>query len=130
MSLMGAIAMCGVLGVGLTGFGQTIPPRQGPTTKVLAIGHVVSPVDQKMMPTEVKDTVKLYLGGKLEQWFSRRDVAGVVFVLNATSVDEAREMLAKLPLVVSKKMEFELIPLGPLAPLQFLMEEPKGDGQH
>ena len=84
---------------------------------------------RQTMPAEVRDTVNLYLAGKLDQWFVRKDTSGVVFLLNAGSVDEAREMLAKLPLVESKRMEFDLIPLGPLSPLRYLMQEPKSDGK-
>jgi hypothetical protein len=65
--------------------------------------------------------VTLYLAGRLDQWFVRQDTNGVVFLLNASSVSEANEMLAKLPLVHAKQMEFELIPLGPLSPLRYLM---------
>jgi hypothetical protein len=76
-----------------------------------------------VMPKEVRDTVRLYLAGKLDQWFSRRDQAGVVFILNVSSVDEARTLLEKLPLGEAKFMEFDLIPLGPLSPLRLLLEE-------
>jgi len=100
-----------------------------PTTKVLAIGHLTggAPDPQAMraiMPSEVRDTVNLYLAGKLDQWFVRQDTNGVVFLLNATSVADATEMLSKLPLVKAKRMEFELIPLGPLSPLRYLLGDP------
>jgi hypothetical protein len=100
-----------------------------PTTKVLAIGHITggAPDPQAMraiMPNEVRDTVNLYLAGKLDQWFVRQDTNGVVFLLNATSVADATEMLSKLPLVKAKRMEFDLIPLGPLSPLRYLLGDP------
>jgi hypothetical protein len=99
-----------------------------PTTKVLAIGHITGgapdPALRTIMPNEVRDTVNLYLAGKLDQWFVRQDTNGVVFLLNATSVADATEMLSKLPLVQAKRMEFELIPLGPLSPLRYLMGAP------
>jgi hypothetical protein len=97
-----------------------------PTTKVLAIGHLI--VDRSaigsVMPTEVRETVKLYLGGKIDQWYARQDGKGVVFVMNVTSVEEAHALLEKLPLGVNKMMEFELMPLGPLRPLSMLLTEP------
>jgi hypothetical protein len=40
---------------------------------------------------------------------------------NATSRAEAHEILEKLPLGVAGMMEFELIALGPLAPLAMLI---------
>jgi hypothetical protein len=44
--------------------------------------------------------------------------------MNATSTTEAREILEKLPLGVAGMMEFELIALGPLAPLAMLIGNP------
>ena len=95
-----------------------------PTTKILAIGHITKPRDAAMrdiMPDEVKQTVNLYLSGKIDQWFVRQDGEGVVFLMNVTTVEEAHALLEKLPLGVAGRMEFDLIPLGPLSPLRFLM---------
>jgi hypothetical protein len=75
------------------------------------------------MQKEVRDTVRLYLSGKLDQWFVRRDQSGVVFLLNVTSVEEAHALLEKLPLGEAKLMEFDLIPLGPLSPLGLLLQD-------
>lgn len=107
--------------------GQTTPAAAAPTTRVLAIGHMtngttrekVTPVMQK----EVRDTVRLYLSGKIDQWFVRRDQNGVVFLLNVSSVEEARTLLDKLPLGEAKLMDFDLIPLGPLSPLGLLLPD-------
>lgn len=44
--------------------------------------------------------------------------------MNVTSRAEAHEILEKLPLGVAGMMEFELIALGPLAPLAMLIGEP------
>ena len=100
----------------------------GPTTRILAIGHMAKDsTREKVMPVmqqEVRDTVRLYLSGKLDQWFVRRDQNGVVFILNVTTVAEARTLLDKLPLGEAKLMEFDLIPLGPLTPLGLLIQEP------
>jgi hypothetical protein len=95
-----------------------------PTTKILAIGHITKPRDASMrniMPEEVKQTVDLYLGGKIDQWFVRQDGQGVVFLMNVTTVEEAHALLEKLPLGVAGRMEFDLMPLGPLSPLRYLM---------
>jgi hypothetical protein len=105
-----------------------------PTTKILAIGRLTgtTPPDpaamRAIMPSEVKATVQLYLDGKLDQWYVRQDGKGVVFLLNVTSVDEAHALLEKLPLGVAGRMEFDLMPLGPLSPLRFLMGEAGGAG--
>ena len=105
------------------------PATPVPTTRVLAIGHITAGVTREkimpVMPKEVRDTVRLYLDGKLDQWFVRKDQNGVVFVLNVATVEEAHALLEKLPLGQAKLMEFDLIPLGPLNPLRMLLEEPK-----
>lgn len=102
----------------------------GPTTRILAIGHMASgSTRDKVMPVmqqEVRDTVRLYLAGKLDQWFVRRDQNGVVFLLNVSNVAEARTLLEKLPLGEAKLMEFDLIPLGPLTPLGLLLQDNAG----
>ncbi|BDC53108.1 hypothetical protein F183_A54230 [Bryobacterales bacterium F-183] len=99
----------------------------GPTTRVLAIGKMTAGTTPEklrpVMPSEVRETVKLYLAGKLDQWFVRRDQRGVVFLMNVSTVQEAHDLLEKLPLGVQKLMEFDLIPLGPLTPLNFLLQE-------
>jgi len=98
-----------------------------PTTRILAIGRLTTGTTRdKIMPLmrqEVSDTVRLHLAGKIDQWFARRDQGGVVFLLNVSSVEEARSLLEKLPLGEAKFMEFDLIPLGPLTPLGILLQE-------
>ena len=70
--------------------------------KVLAIGRGVKPLtdeDRKqIMPKEVPHTLQLYLEGKIEQFFFTEDKPGVVFLMNAASVDEAKATISALPL--------------------------------
>lgn len=98
------------------------PPT--PTTRILAIGTVNPGVDpaavRSILPKEVRETVELYLDGKIDQWFSLQGRSGVVFILNATDPAAARAMLEKLPLGQAHLMSFELIPLAPLNPLRQL----------
>jgi hypothetical protein len=75
---------------------------------------------QSILPTEVRETVKLYLDGKIDQWFSLQDRSGVAFILNVTDLAAAHDMLEKLPLGQARLMSFELIPLAPLNPLRQL----------
>ena len=104
------------------------PPTSSavPTTKVLAIGRLTelgdSPARRAVMPSEVRETVKLYLAGKIDQWYVLQDGAGVAFILDTPSVDEARAELEALPLGRAKMMRFEFIPLGPLNPLRLLLK--------
>lgn len=113
-----------LLCLGCTGWGQA--PAPVPTTKILAIGSLTRPLTPQeraaILPHEVPDTVRLYLDGKIDQWWFRQDGKGVVFLLNMTSVDDARTLLEKLPLGQQKLMTFEYMPLGPLAPLQVLLK--------
>ena len=98
-----------------------------PTTKVLAIGHIVTAQAgnrQSIMPSEVRETVKLYLAGKIDSWYVRKDQPGVVFLMNVATVKEAHELLEALPLGKAGIMEFDLIPIGPLSPLNYLLAEP------
>ncbi|QPF95319.1 hypothetical protein IC761_25810 [Bradyrhizobium commune] len=112
-----------MLGPG-AGYAQSAPPPPTPTTKILAIGTVNPGVDPAKvfatLPNEVRDTVDLYLNGKIDQWYSLADRRGVVFLLNVTDVAAAHEMLEKLPLGQAHLMSFELIPIGPLNPLRAL----------
>jgi hypothetical protein len=99
-------------------------PSSTPTTRILAIGTVNPGVDPAkvvaILPNEVRDTVSLYLDGKIDQWYSLQDRRGVVFILNVTDPAAAHEMLEKLPLGQAHLMSFELIPIGPLNPLRQL----------
>jgi hypothetical protein len=101
------------------------PPAPTPTTRILAIGTLNPGIDPAaalaILPTEVRETVKLYLDGKIEQWYSLQERRGVVFILNVTDKAAAHDMLEKLPLGQAHLMSFELIPLGPLNPLRQLL---------
>lgn len=98
-----------------------------PTSKILALGRFTTPPTPEQVkaifPHEVPDTLQLYLDGKIEQMWAREDQSGPVFLMNVTSVAEARTILEKLPLGRAKLMEFEFIELTPLAPLQMLITE-------
>jgi hypothetical protein len=99
-----------------------------PTTKVLAIGTFTakgSPDRWKpLLPAEVRDTVRLYLAGKIDQWYLKQDQSGVVFMMNVTDPKEARELLGRFPFGQAGLMEFQIIPLGPIAPLRVLLPDP------
>jgi hypothetical protein len=93
--------------------------------KVMAIAAAISaltPVQLKEhMPNEVPATLKLYLEGKIEQfWF--REKAGPIFLMNVESVEQAKATLDTLPLVASNLMTYELMPVGPLIPLGMLIQ--------
>ncbi|MGY8636604.1 hypothetical protein RAD15_29440 [Bradyrhizobium sp. 14AA] len=114
-----------------TSFAQSPPSSSNlevPTTRLLAIGTFTakgSPDRWKpLLSTEVRDTVRLYLAGKIDQWYLKQDQSGVVFMMNVTDPKEALELLGRFPFGQAGLMEFQIIPLGPIAPLRVLLTEP------
>jgi hypothetical protein len=85
-------------------------PRQGVTPQQIMAA----------IPEEIRATVKLYLDGKIRQWYSRGDGKGVVFVVDAKTEDEARAVMETLPLAKEHLMDHQYIPVGPLMPLKAL----------
>ena len=98
-----------------------------PTVRVLALGRLTPKATPEalraILPLEVEETVRLQLAGKIDQWFTRKDRPGVVFLINATDPAEARALLDGLALGRAGLMQFDVIPLGPLAPLALLLKE-------
>ena len=74
-----------------------------------------------VIPAEIRATVKLYLDGKIRQWYSRGDGKGIVFLVDAKTEDEAQAIMETLPLAKEQLMDHEYIPVGPLMPLRALM---------
>src|SRR5580704_5266800 len=106
--------------------GQSTPP-QPKITGVLAMlspkpGVTVAQV-MNIMPAEIRATVPLYLDGKIQQWYTRGDGRGVIFLLNCKDVEEARALLENLPLAKESLMDEEFIPVGPLMPLGMLLRD-------
>jgi hypothetical protein len=77
-----------------------------------------------VMPAEIRQTVRLYLNGKLREWYSRGDGRGVIFLLDARDVAEAHAIMEGLPLAKESLMDHEYIAVGPLLPLGLLMANP------
>jgi hypothetical protein len=98
-----------------------------PTTRILAIGQFTKPPTPEQMkevfPKEVPATLRLYLAGKIDQWWIRQSQTGPVFLLNVTSVEEARTLMDGLPLGRAGLMKHEFIELGPLTPLHLLLTD-------
>lgn len=85
-------------------------PRQGVTVQqVMAV-----------IPAEIRATVKLYLDGKIREWYSRGDGKGVIFMVDVKTEDEARAIMETLPLAKAQLMDTEYIPVGPLMALRAL----------
>jgi hypothetical protein len=105
---------------------QALPNAAIPTAlEVLVIltpkpGVTVQQV-MAVLPAEIRATVKLYLDGKIRQWYSRGDGKGVLFFLQARTEDEARAIMENLPLAKEQLMDHQYIPVGPLMPLRMLL---------
>ena len=104
---------------------QAISPT---TTGVLVILTVKAGVTREqvmaVMPAEIRQTVQLYLNGKIREWYSRGDGRGVVFLLDAMDVAEAEAVMEGLPLARQKLMDHDYIAVGPLLPLRLLIANP------
>ena len=86
--------------------------------KFLALAKLQVPPEQvaAYMPKEPAATLKLIVDGIIEQfWFVEN--AGPVFLLNAGSAEAARAALGTLPLTAANLVVYDLLSLGPLAPL-------------
>src|ERR1041384_7109319 len=77
--------------------GQSTPPQP----KITAVLTLLTPnpgatVDQimKIMPAEIRATVPLYLDGKIQQWFTRGDGKGVIFMIRSEEHTSELQSLA------------------------------------
>ena len=87
-----------------------LTPKQGVTPQQI----------MAVIPEEIRATLKLYLEGKIREWYSRGDGKGVVFLIDAKTEDEARDLMESLPLAKGQLMDHQYIPVGPLMPLKAL----------
>ena len=103
-------------------------PAPTPTSVVLVNLTIKPDVDRSkvvtVLPEEVRETVKLYLDGRIQQWYSRSDGRGVMFIVNASDVASAKAVMDGLPLAKANLADFEFTPLGPLSPLRILLVPP------
>ena len=94
--------------------------------KVMAIGSITKPLTpeqrQQVMPNEVPATLKLYLDGRIEQFWFRQDTPGVIFLMNVETVEQARAAVDALPLTTGGHVKYEFMQVGPLAPLGLLIQ--------
>ena len=98
------------------------------TTGVMVILTVKAGVTREqvmaVMPAEIRQTVQLYLNGKIREWYSRGDGRGAVFLLDTRDVAEAHAIMEELPLAKQNLIDHDYIAVGPLLPLRLLMANP------
>jgi hypothetical protein len=97
------------------------PKTAGVLVLITAKPGVTREQIMKFMPAEIRATVRIYLQGKIRQWYSRVDGRGVVFILDCKDVAEAHSLIDGLPLSAQKITDHEFIPIGPLMPLGILL---------
>ena len=124
---MNRVLLTSTLALALAPFLNAQPPSGPPTSAVLTTLTARPDVERsrilKVLPEEVRATVKMYLDGKIQQWYARSDGKGVVFILNCGSVEEAKGLMESLPLGKARLATFEFTALGPLTPLRLLLTE-------
>jgi hypothetical protein len=104
---------------------QAVSPT---TTGVMVIVTVKAGATREqvmaVMPAEIRQTVQLYLNGRIREWYSRGDGRGVVLLLDTRDVAEAQTIMEGLPLAKQNLMDHDYIAVGPLMPLRLLMANP------
>lgn len=105
--------------------GQSIPlPKITGVLTILTPKAGVTPEQiMNLMPAEIRATVPLYLDGTIQQWFTRGDGKGVIFLVNCKDEAEARALIENLPLSKANLMDEQFIPVGPLLPLGILLRD-------
>jgi hypothetical protein len=105
---------------------QANPPI---TTGMMVILTVKANVTREqvmaIMPAEIRETVQLYLNGKIREWYSRGDGRGAILMLDTKDVAEAHTLMDSLPLARENLVDHEYIAVGPLLPLRLLMTSPE-----
>ena len=102
----------------------TSPTTTGVMVILTAKAGVTREQVMAVMPAEIRETLQLYLNGKIREWYSRGDGRGAVFLLDTKDVDEARAIMEGLPLAKENLLDHEYIAVGPLFPLRMLMSKP------
>src|SRR5919198_2470653 len=86
-------------------------PAQPRITEVMVILTAKQGVTRQqimaIMPAEIRATVKLYLEGRIRQWYSKGDGKGVIFLIDAKTVDEAHAIIEAMPLSKENLMDHE-----------------------
>jgi hypothetical protein len=104
------------------------PAISSVTTGVMVILTVKAGVTREqvmaVMPDEIRQTVQLYLNGRVREWYSKSDGRGVILLLDAKDTAEAHAVMDNLPLGKQNLMNHEYIAVGPLLPLRLLLAKP------
>ena len=103
----------------------TSPTTTGVMVILTAKAGVTREQVMAIMPAEIRQTVQLYLNGKIREWYSRGDGRGAVLLLDTRDVAEAQTIMEGLPLAKEHIIDHDYIAVGPLLPLRLLMADPE-----
>ena len=103
----------------------TSPTTTGVMVILTAKAGVTREQVMAVMPADIRQTVQLYLNGKIREWYSRGDGRGVVLLLDTRDLAEAQAIMESLPLAKENVIDHEYIAVGPLLPLRLLMANPE-----
>ena len=126
LPLLMAVLPAASVGQSPSGGSSGVPNIAIPRTTAVLVIETPKPgiTPQQIMagiPEVIRATVKLYLDGKIREWYSRGDGKGAVFLIDAKTEDEAREIMETLPLAKEHVWDTQYIPVGPLLPLRALV---------
>ncbi|MDB5581337.1 MAG: hypothetical protein JWR80_6513 [Bradyrhizobium sp.] len=105
---------------------QNAGAQAGDISKFMAIGTYAAPApvpEASLALQQEQETLRLYLNGKVEQFWFRKDGKGVVLLLTAESQDEAASLLRGLPFAIANAIRFEILPVGPMMPFVRLLDD-------
>jgi hypothetical protein len=105
---------------------QSAGAQAGNISKFMAVGTYAAPAavpEVSLALRQEQETLKLYLNGKVEQFWFRKDGKGVVLLLAAESQDEAASLVGGLPLAKANAIRFEILPIGPMMPFVRLLDD-------
>ena len=95
--------------------------------QVLAVDKLLPEATPEKMANglieELHATIGLYLEDKIRQFYFRGDRNGIVLILEVDNLADARAILDGLPFVRDGLLDFDLIPLAPLRPLELLVKK-------
>ena len=103
----------------------TSPTTTGVMVILTAKAGVTREQVMAVMPAEIRQTVQLYLNGKIREWYSRGDGRGVVLLLDTRDLAEAQVIMEGLPLAKENVIDHDYIAVGPLLSLRLLMANPE-----
>lgn len=92
--------------------------------KMLVLSRMLPAASPEAINSKLADEARggweLYKAGFIREWYFRTDQPGVVLMIEAADMEEARATLATSPLAQAGLIEFDVIPLGAYLPLEML----------